>query len=228
MSKMGQRKREQGTGGGRLPAGLLVLFLCLLAVPAQALVVTVDLGWGWDATANTDLSDYNLQEGSIVQIILYDSAMALPPGTEADDNFDIFSAGTPTVYDPITAPDGHVIAYTTQIGSPINPNANGYDWYNIYAQFEILGTYDSLYVRIFGMTNFPDGVAAESYWGLSEVQTGTNIVGTWYVGPLDEITPTNLAYFEVIPEPGSLALLALGGTGLWFGHRRRKNRVSRV
>lgn len=221
-----------GTAAGRWWLAVVAACLCLGVAPAQALVVTVDLGWGYPGGGS--LADYNLQEGSIVQVVMYNSATALPPGTDTDDNFDIYSdMGTntipaqpstnttptdTTIYFPDTTPDGHVIAYTTQIG----PAVDG--WWNIYAQFEILGTYDSLYIRVFGATDFPQGVPVSTYWGLSGVQTGTNIIDTWYVPYIDNTTATNLAYFEVIPEPGSLALLVTGGAGLWMANRRRQKK----
>ena len=231
----------QKSGRG-LALGVAVL-LGLLAMPAQALVVTVDLGWGYNAGANTDLADYNLQEGSIVQVIMYNSTTpgVGPPGSAASDNFDVIAnytgagiaaepypgtepaniPGSPTAYNPLTAPDNHVIAYTTHIGPAIGGNANGYDWYNVYAQFEILGTYDRLYIRVFGATDFPPMEIVSSYWGLSPVSSGTNIVGTWYVPPIDDTVANRTNYFEVIPEPGTMALVLLGGAGLLAGRRRR-------
>ena len=231
-------------GGSVLAWGLLA-WLCLATVPAQALVVTVDLGWGWNSTSDTDLGQYALQEGSIVQIVLFNSGVSPQPGVDVDDNFDIFGdyTGTPvagepyagnepdnvptegTIFDPGTAPDGHVIAYTTQIGPAIGGNANNVNWYNIYAQFQVLGTYDSLYIRVFGADNFPNGEVMASYWGISTVQSNGGVIGTWYV-MYDDVTATNhVNYFEVIPEPGSLALFALGGAGLWAGSRRRPKRT---
>jgi len=217
------------------------VLLCLLVLPVEALVVTIDLGWGWNATSDTDLLDYNLQEGSIVQVIMYDSANASAPGTEAVNNFDsygdyggpdLFAApytsgaenvpDVPGLYDPESvAPAGHVLAYSTTIGSAISPNANGYNWYNIYEQFEILGTYDSLYIRVFGATNFPNGTVISSYWGLSGVEHGTNIIDTWFVDPIDDTHATRTNYFEVIPEPGTMALFLLGAPALLAGYRRR-------
>lgn len=208
--------------------------LCLTVVPASALVVTIDLGWGYPGGGS--LSDYNLQEGSIVQVIMFNSATANDPGLLVDDNFEIqgeytgdplsaepYSSGHEvtgdyTTYDPYSVVEpGHVIAYTTHIG----PAVDG--WWNVYAQFQILGTYDSLYIRVFGATEFPQGGGVlASYWGLSEVQTGTNIIDTWYVGPLDDVEAVHSNYFEVIPEPGTMALFLLGGAGLIGAHRRRR------
>ena len=240
MKKYGHHKRVNSWQSWRIAAFCGVMFLCLSVLPAQALVVTIDLGWGYNATANTVLTDYNLQIGSIVQVVMYDSANASAPGTEADDNFDSYgdyggpdlfaapyTSGTENIpdvtglYDPESVPSGHTLAYTTEIGAAINPNANGFDWYNIYEQFEILGTYDSLYIRVFGATEFPNGAVIASYWGLSGVETGTNIIDTWYVDPIDEVSATQTNYFEVIPEPGTVALLLLGAPALLAGYRRR-------
>ena len=225
--------------------------LCLLAVPAQATVMIVDIGWGYFGGSDMDnaslTQNYALQEGSIVQIIAYDSS-AYPSAAfqsgNANNNFDLFGThvgpaipGDPNVapwnqaptdnnvYDPNSAPDGHVIAYTTTIGPAIGGNANGYDWYNIYASFQILDNYDSIYIRVFGATDFPhDGIVHASYWGISDVQSGGGGIGTWYVTYNDVTAENHVNYFEVIPEPGSLSLFALGGVGLWTARRRRLKR----
>ena len=225
--------------------------LCLLAVPAQAVLMIVDIGWGYFGGSDMDnaslTANYALQEGSIVQIIMYDSTAypsAVFQGGNANNNFELtgtyLGPGIPgdpnvdpydeaptdsNVYDPNSAPLGHLIAYTTTIGPAIGGNANGYDWYNIYASFQILDNYDSIYIRVFGATDFPhDGIVHASYWGISDVQTGGGAAGTWYVTYDDETAADHVNYFEVIPEPGSLGLFALGGIGLWAARRRRFRR----
>ena len=222
--------------------------LSLLAVPAQAVLMIVNIGWGEFANSDMDnaslIQNYALQEGSIVQIIMYDSSASSAPGANANDNFDLFDTyggpgipGDPNVdpydeapsennvYSPETVPDGHVIAYTTSIGPAIGGNANGYDWYNIYASFLMLDNYDSIYIRVFGATDFPhDGVVHASYWGISELGGGEASVGTWYTDFYDVTATEHVNYFEVIPEPGSLSLFALGGVGLWAVRRRRLKR----
>jgi hypothetical protein len=246
MIRTSHRKLEATAKSGKIPALFGALLLCLLVLPAQALVVTVDLGWGYNSMTDTDLNTYNLQEGSIVQVIMYNSATASAPGANANQNFGIYAnytgtgiaaepypgtepsnvPGDTTIYFPNSAPADHVIAYTTQIGGPlVDSNANGANWYNIYAQFEILGTYDRLYIRVFGATDFSQGEVISSYWGLSAVQNGTNVIDTWYVDIIDDTVANKTNYFEVIPEPGSLALFALGATGLLAGYRRRQKTV---
>jgi len=238
------KKRLGGIRWGWLTAGILAA--TVLVQPAQALVVTVDLGWGYNQNAGgNSLLPYNLQEGSVVQIIMYDSTQASPPGTDADDNFDIMGDYTgpdlssepyttghvpddTTTYDPHSAPADHYIVYTDTVEQAPYLDDNGNTWWQVFAQFEVLGNFDRLYVRVFGTDDIYEERYWASYWGLSDVQEGTNLVGTWYVGPLDDITATQSNYFEVIPEPGTMALLLLGGAGLAAGRRRRKAKSSRT
>jgi hypothetical protein len=66
-------------------------WLGLCATPAQALLVEVNIGWGYNQDpGGNDLLAYNLQVGSIIQIIMYDSSVAGPPDpANANNNFDI-------------------------------------------------------------------------------------------------------------------------------------------
>lgn len=246
---MGCRQtRESSRNRLALALGGVVL-LWLLAAPAQAMVVTVDVGWGYNAAGGADLSDYNLQVGSIVQIIMYNSGTAGAPGSDTDDNFPDYYGNYPgagiaaepypgtepanvpgdtTMYDPNSTPAGHVLVYTTTIQAAPYLDANGNTWYQFYEQFEVLGTYDSLYIRVFGATDFPAMEVVASYWGLSEVQHGSPTWDLWNIGllgELDETMANRTNYFEVIPEPGSLSLLAMGGAGLLAGARRRRKRA---
>ena len=249
MDKCRHLKRTPVARSG-IACAAAVALLCLLVVPAQALVVIMDIGWGYygGGLNNSTLgSTYALQEGSIVQIIAYDSTAIQNTdflSGNANDNFDLFGSysgaaipGQPNVspnnqaptennvYDPESVPLGHVIAYTTHIGPAIGGSLSNANWYNIYASFQILDSYDSIYIRVFGATEFPhNGIAFASYWGISAVQSGGGSIGTWYVTYNDVTAADHVNYFEVIPEPGSLGLFALGGVGLWAARRRRLQR----
>ncbi len=52
------------------------------------------------------------------------------------------------------------------------------------------------------MTGVSLGGSLASYWGLSDVAHGTNLIGTWPVGIVDNVEATNQNYFEVIPSRG--------------------------
>lgn len=237
--------KKSGRSGGLLLAA--VALWAMLVLPAQAVLVVVDIGWNYYGNSGIDnnglMANFGLQKGSIVQVIAYNSGVVSAPSTDADDNFDIFGEysgslpGEPnyspnnqaptdqTVYDPESVPPDHEIVYSTHIGPAIGVNANGYAWYNIYTSFFISG-YDSIYIRVFGATDFPNGVVIASYWGISTVKTNDGSIGTWYV-TYDDVTATNhVNYFEVIPEPGTFALLAVGAGGLWLSKRRRKTGVA--
>ena len=247
MKRADRQRTGRSVWGARGWAACGALAWSLLGVPAQALVVTVDLGWGYNyggAGTSVDLAAaYNLQVGSIVQVVMYNSTADYPenqpPGDTAGENFDAWSTytgpgvpaepygsghipGTTDTYRPETTPEGHVIAYTSTIQAAPVTDAQGDTWYQVYAQFEVLGTYDRLYIRVFGATDFTGGEVYASYWGISDVKVGTNVIDTWYVPYIDNTTATNIAYFEVIPEPGTMALIGLGGVGLLAGRRRRR------
>ena len=244
---MGGSGKAIGGSGSRM-ARCVVLAMAALLLPlvqgACAMLVTVDLGWGYDAgwgAGNADanlLSDYNLQQGSVVQIIMYNSSSASPPGSSASANFpapittyngedlsaEPYTTGhvpdTTDAYNPFATPDGHVIAYTTQIGPAIS-DPGGY-WFNITAQFNILGTYDRLYIRVFGQDDIYEQGFWASYWGIGPVQTNTGSIYSWFVDPIDNVEASQANYFCVIPEPGTLAFGLLGGIGLWIGRSKKR------
>lgn len=213
--------------------GMALAAFLMFQASAWAFTLTLDIGWGYYNPDDTSLSTYHLQPGSIVQVIAF-SEGDMPSSMTADMHFDQWSyySGDPITgevgpdspvdretYDPFTAPEGHDILLTTQIGTS-EANDYGGTWFNLTGNLEVLDTYKYVYIRVFGATEFPDGEVVSSYWGVSDVYVvdPTLTHDTWYV---DDVGAPQLNYFEVIPEPGSMSLIGLGGLALWYRRRRR-------
>ena len=175
---------------------LSFVFFMLTAIQSFGMVVEVTLIW------NRDLDNYNLQEGSIIQVIGYTR-----PGSSPPNEGNSFDELEPGVYDPESVPEGHEILYETSIGADIAPGRR-YEFFDFFITDSI---FNRVYIRFFESTGFSEEVQL-SYWGLSPsavVHGGTIYAHVWrnldadYSGQFAE-------YFEVIPEPGSSALVILG------------------
>ena len=209
--------------------GLVLALFALFggfATAAQAMLLTLDLRW--NASNAADLLAYNLQEGSIIQVIGFQG-----PGSPSDDPSVQFGDvnGKPygqmpegesypaAPYDSDHAPtDSDVwLAENTQTGHEIlytgSVQKMGDDWYGLYTQITVdQFLYDTVYIRVFGATEFKQGEAIASYWGISESQTldpdhhfQTDTFST------RDVKAENPNYFEVIPEHATMGLLGLGG-----------------
>lgn len=210
--------------------GLVVLAFCwVLAVPVFGVTLEVDAAWGF-GDPNADLGAFHLQVGSIVQIIVYDSSLSGPPGPDANDNFDVFGVNPNgvlldnNVYSPYTSPEGHVIVGSGTIELGAYGDGTGTDWWNFTSVVTIDGPYDHVYIRVFEVTDFPQGEVVLSYWGLSDVVHFDPTPGYVSLPFIDDTVANQQNYFEVIPEPGVSSLLVLGGLGLGAVRRRRHRR----
>ena len=222
---------------------------CLFAAPAaQAMLLELNFHWEVGTEAHPDLLSYNLQEGSIIQVIAIKKETTLPENFgDAAGQFDPYGiwAGDPMraepykpdidpdTHEPIpvqpddpdvpgssdvfladTTPDGTDILYTGSLQSDSG-------WYGLYTQIYIDDyIYDRVYIRVFGATDFEQGVVAASYWGVSEIH---NLNPTFQFDTFEKANqdaPT-ATYFEVVPEPATLGLLGLGGCALAAWRRRR-------
>ena len=212
-----------------------------LATAAQAMLLTLDLRWEVASEAALK-STYNLQEGSIVQVIGYKGDGGVSPSVSAqfgDENGHAYGR-VPNDDDTRAAPYGagdaatHVpsekdvwLADNTQTGHEIlytGTIQNLGSWYGLYTQITVDSyLYDHVYIRVFGATSIEHGKVTASYWGVSDAHKLEPSYAT------DRFATNNVEadkanYFEVIPEPATAGLLGLGGVVLAAWRRRRLSR----
>lgn len=198
---------------------LLVAALFFGAVSAHAYLLAVEVLWGSDYAQ----SPYNLQEGSIIQLVAYDSTGTGVTSWDHDapgENFTPYG----NAYIPDTTPDGHHIVGSGSLQALPEYGAGVYGMTTI---IDVPDAYDTVYVRVFSATGFEQGVVSSNvFWGIS----GTNHIDTTFGTALtwfDDVKAPNVANFELIPEPSSLAFLLSGGCGMGvfsLFRRRRKLR----
>lgn len=172
----------------------IILWLLINSTSSSyGFIVTINLIW------NYPLSTYNLEEGSIVQVITYDHKDSLKPIDGAINNFDEIE---PNVFDSNTTPFNHDIIATSTLDD---------ETFSI--SFEILdSSYSRLYIRIIESI---DSDTSLSHWGLTTVHNIPHNdrpwTTTWYdTCANQETTFIGNNYFEVIPEPNIETLIILG------------------
>lgn len=137
--------------------------------------------------------------------------------------FDSTFGGEGPPYDPYSVGEGQKIVQTTTLqgfgADPDNPDYFGVSTFINYTSLAAQG-YDGIYIRVFAADKFEEGEATTIYWGASSVYNFQYGSGTEeaYFGGVQTMETT----FEVIPEPGTAALLGTGAAVAWLGRRRRK------
>ena len=222
---------------------------CLFAAPA-AQAMLLELNFHWVANTTDDLLSYNLQEGSIIQVIAIQKNVSIQGFNTASGQFgDAYGVTSDTTtradpykdipsIDPITGQpyenpedDPRVpsdkavyLADTTPDGTAIvytGSLQNDNGWYGLYTQIYIDDyVYDRVYIRVFGADEIEQGQVTASYWGVSEIH---ELHPTFQFDTFEKANQNapNANYFEVIPEPATLGLLGLGGCALAVWRRRR-------
>lgn len=204
---------------------LLALFLLFGGTSAHALLVSVEVLWGYEPyPSGTSFSDYHITEGSIIQLVAFSSADDVARGWDHDSaisapdkNFDTYGSS----FLPDTTPEHHYIVAT----GTVTNFGNGV--YGMVTWIDLPYPYDSLYVRVFSATEFALDNTTTSWWGISSVSnitdSGFGTALTWF----DNTQTPNSNTFEVIPEPSSLSFLLSGGCGMGVFALFRRRRTLR-
>ncbi len=247
---MNVERKHKSTCRSRLARIAGAALFCLFAAFAPAAhAMLLELQFHW---SGSDMTAYNLQEGSIIQVIAYDSTDVSGPTypATAGTQFEQYGTTTDTAFAaPYTSGSAHQLGGTGDDGKPIvsdvylaNTTPEGHEikytgflqnlgtasnpWYGLYTQIQIDNeVYDTVYIRVFGATSIEQGELTASYWGISGT---TELVPTFqfqnWTLEGNTFSVTNKNYFEVIPEPATLGLLGLGGCALVAWRRRRPRR----
>lgn len=182
---------------------LSIWLLLSMVLISSAMIVSINLTWDYN-------QNYNVQEGSIVQIVAYRTGTASNQSGGADNNFDVVGEYNDLpVYNVDSTPINHHIVYETQVDQGVNN-------YYVSESFELLENYNRIYIRIFSEEITDMDYVAYSYWGLTPIVNrpgGKKPIVLLYVN-YNQITNQNYFttqdYFEVIPEVPTGNLIALG------------------
>ena len=204
---------------------IIIFLTLLLAGVPSAFALMVGISATWDATT---AGDNQLDVGSIVQVVAVRSGQNAPPDA-TDPHYHFQPYGANGYLLETTAWSGNDIVYTGHLTS----DDNGGLKFQTYVYLDNVNAYDQIYIRVFSATDFAQGAATDSFWGVSDVkniESGPGIVDvlSWTGVSVD----TNAAIsFEVIPEPGTLGLLwsgmfGIGAAGFSCRVRRKEPRFA--
>lgn len=206
-------------------------FLLAALCPEVSRAMLVSLTLTYSSTDATSLyGNYKLKEGSIVQVIAYTTPGASQPTPVSAENYfeqygNISSddpAYPPSIDSGVfladSAPENHYIVYTGTLTKLDNGQ------YGIVTDFTMDDSFNALYVRVFEATDFPQGRVVLSYWGVSAAETGINPTLGHYSYNVSDTAANLHNYFEVIPEPATLSLFALGTVALAVFRRNRNSK----
>lgn len=170
----------------------------------HANTVTITLFWSYSG-------NYNVQEGSVIQLVMFRTGSGHNPGSGVNNNFDaIGTYDGATVYDPYSVPNNHYIVYETAVEA--KPNG-----YYAFIDITVVENYNRIYLRIFSEPIDSDMDITYSYWGLTALanrpagKQPVTLVYSNFTGVTNHHQfGYNEPYFEVIPEPSTIRLIILG------------------
>ena len=100
----------------------------------HANTVTITLFWSYSG-------NYNVQEGSVIQLVMFRTGSGHNPGSGVNNNFDaIGTYDGATVYDPYSVPNNHYIVYETAVEA--KPNG-----YYAFIDITVVENYNRIYLR---------------------------------------------------------------------------------
>lgn len=170
------------------------VFMHLFSIKCLGMLISISLIWNANHSPN-------IQEGSIVQVLAYNSSVASPPVATPESAFEEIGED---IFDPFSTPENHDVVYESAFYSKGNT-------YRVIELFDLIGSYDRVYLRIFSATGFEDEVTL-SYWGLGSVSNiRSNRTTSVYMSynQMNQQDNFRTPYFEVIPEPKTSLLMIL-------------------
>ncbi len=205
-----------------LKALLLFASAALLAATVWAnTTLFIEVSWNYNNPSGPDPAP--IQEGSIVQIIGWNSSV--PPSPENASNGGMTQYGTHPSDDPNEDPVPVLLPNTVEdswqiLGTTHVQQMSG-NYYSVSIAIEIPSNVDKIFVRVFDVTDFPAAPeVVDGYWGISSATNVSDTIGTGYTW-FDNVAVTNHAYFEVIPEPATVALIGSGLLAIAFRRKRK-------